>query len=299
MKDQMIISFPGNELLSESLASALDIPIGRYEMRRFPDGETYIRMEDDVEGKSVAVVCTLDRPDEKIVQLLMLLHTLTDLGANKVGLIAPYLCYMRQDIRFLPGEGITSAYFAGWVSGAADWLITVDPHLHRLGGLGEIYSIPSTVLTAGVEIAAWIYENVKEPLLIGPDAESEQWVSSIAEMVGAPYVVLQKKRLGDRKVDISIPDLQKHAGRTAVLVDDIMSTARTMMKAVELIGKAGFKEPVCIGVHPIFGGEAYEDLKRSGAGRIVSCNTIPHASNGIDISQLIIGELSSGRTDLL
>ena len=151
----------------------------------------------------------------------------------------------------------------------------------------EIYSIPCEVLHASGLISEWIKNNIPNALLIGPDSESEQWVSEVAKSAGAPFIILQKKRLGDHEVEISVPHVEKYKDHIPILVDDIISTARTMIKTVEQLKKAGMKPPVCIGVHAVFAGNSYEDLKKSGVGLVITCNTIKHESNAIDISKLI------------
>ena len=209
--------------------------------------------------------------------------------------MAPYLAYMRQDIRFNPGEAVTSDYFGELISGFADGLVTMDPHLHRKHSLREVYGISSTVVHAAISISMWIKENVKKPVLVGPDEESEQWVSEVAEKAGAPFIILTKKRHGDTDVEISVPQMKRYKDHTPVLVDDIISTARTMMGTVKHLLNSGMAAPICIGVHPIFAGQAYQDLKEAGAARVLSCNTIPHESNVIDISEV----LSAGYTQLM
>lgn len=287
----LLFSLPGNETLSASLARELDAEPGAVEIRRFPDGESYVRILSQVSGRECLLVASLDRPDDKILPLLFLASTARELGAARVTLIAPYLAYMRQDRRFQPGESVTSAYFARLLSGWIDGLVTVDPHLHRRSALGEIYSVPCTTLHAAPLISRWIKEEVENPILVGPDIESEQWVSDVAREAGSPWVVLKKERLGDRNVRISAPDLDHWPDRTPVLVDDIISTARTMIETIRHLVRANRKAPVCVGVHAVFSSSAYADLRAAGAGRVVTCNTISHESNGIDVSPLIAGAL--------
>src|SRR5690606_3260659 len=109
---------------------------------------------------------------KKILSLMFTAQTLKELGAKKIILISPYLPYMRQDKRFEPGEAITSQLFAKFLSNCVDYLITIDPHLHRIHHLSKIYSVPVLTLHATKEIARWIKENIKFPFLIGPDSES-------------------------------------------------------------------------------------------------------------------------------
>ena len=288
-----MIPLPGNETLADALARALDAEIGQLTVRRFPDGESYVRIDSPVAGRDVTIACTLHRPDDKLLPLLFLAPTLRELGARRVGLVAPYLAYMRQDRRFREGEAITSLHFAALLSGAVDWLVTVDPHLHRRTSLAEIYSVPTSVLHAAPQIAEWIAESVPNPVLVGPDVESAQWVGAVAELAGAPSIVLEKLRRGDRDVSVSVPDIERWRDHTPVLVDDIISTARTMIETVAHLRRLELVAPVCVGVHAVFADQAYDELRLAGAGRVVTCNTIPHPSNGIDTIPLLSSEVSA------
>jgi len=287
MSRLLLVAMPGNEHLAQSLAQAVEAELGQIELRRFPDEETYLRYLSSPEGRPVAILASLDRPDAKVLPFLFAAKTARNLGARSVGLVCPYLPYMRQDRRFKPGEAVTSAHFAAIVSPAFDWLITVDPHLHRRSSLSEIYAIPAMVLHAAPLVAEWIRQSVERPLLVGPDAESEQWVSAVARDAGAPHVILEKFRRGDRDVEVTVPDVERWWEHTPVLVDDIVSTARTMIKTLCHLGRAPLQPAVCVAVHGIFVGEAHRDLFEAGAERVVTCNTIRHASNLIDVTGLL------------
>lgn len=294
----VILALPENEQFATGLAAKLQAEVGRMTVRRFPDGESYVRIESPVDGRNVALACGLHDPDSKIPALLFAASTARELGAARVGLVAPYLGYMRQDKRFNEGESITSVHFAKLISKYVDWLVTVDPHLHRRKSLDDIYSVPSIVVHAAPLLAQWISANVDSPILIGPDSESEQWVSEVARGANAPWLVLEKVRRGDRDVSVSIPDITALRGRTPVLVDDIISTARTMMAAVRHLTGQGLAAPVCIGVHAIFSGDAHAELLSAGAARIVTTNTIPNSSNAIDLTPAIADALRSSRIHL-
>lgn len=289
MKDTATILFalPGNEELTKKLAQQLHAETGETIIRQFPDGETYIQLKSDVKGKRVVLVCTLHQPDDKLLPLYFLSKTAQDLGAGCTCLIAPYLAYMRQDKRFHAGEGITSNYFGSLVSQFSETLVTVDPHLHRRSSLSEVYGIPNKVVHAANHISAWIKDNITNPVLVGPDSESEQWVSEVAKNAGSPFIVLEKIRHGDKDVEVSVPQVESYKSHTPVLVDDIISTARTMIETVGHLKRAGMQAPVCIGVHAVFSGNAYQELKEVGTADIITCNTIPHESNKIDISDIL------------
>lgn len=284
----ILLPLPGNETLAHTLAKKLEAELGKITYRHFPDGESYLRIESEVKNKKVVLVCTLDRPDEKLLPLFFLSHLAKDQGANCTCLVVPYLAYMRQDKVFQTGEGITSKYFANLISNFADSLITIDPHLHRISRLSEIYHIPTEVVHADYHISHWIKKHIKLPVLVGPDSESEQWVSKVAQEAGAPFLVLEKTRHGDRDVEVSVPQVEAYHNHTPVLVDDIISTARTMIETVGHLKKAGLQAPVCIGVHAVFADNAYQELLNSGVERVITCNTIPHESNAIDLSELYV-----------
>lgn len=276
-----------NHPIIKLVALNLELDIAQITYREFPDEEVYIRLHDVLQDRDVIILDSLDRANKKILPLLFTAKTAKELGARSVGLCATYLPYMRQDKQFNPGEGITSKYFAEILSQSFDWLITMDPHLHRRTNLSEIYSIRNDVLHAAPLISSWIKFNVSSPILIGPDGESEQWVAVIAKAAHAPYLILEKIRHGDNDVEVSLFDSQPYLNHTPVLVDDIISTAHTMLETIKQLKAAKMKPAVCIGVHAIFANNAYTSLQEAGVDRIVTCNSVPHESNQIDISEII------------
>lgn len=289
----ILFALPGNEELAQLLAGHMNAELGDATIRRFPDGESYTKINSEIKGCCVVVICTLHQPDDKLLPLYFLCKTAMELGAVCTCLVVPYLAYMRQDKQFQPGEGVTSTYFGQLISGFANTLTTVDPHLHRRSALSEIYTVPNKVVHAAPHISKWVSQNIENPVFIGPDSESEQWVSDVAQDAGAPFIVLEKVRHGDRDVEVSVPDVEKYKTHTPVLVDDIISTARTMIETVGHLKKAGMKPPVCVGIHPVFAGSAFEDLKHAGVEQIITCNTIPHESNQIDLSDILAEEVQA------
>jgi ribose-phosphate pyrophosphokinase len=283
----LIFALPGNEEAGERIAVFADGDRGALESRGFPDGESYLRVATDVSGRETVLVCTLNEPNGKVLPLLFLADVLRDLGASQVGLVAPYLAYMRQDKRFRPGEAVTSRSFAELLSEHVDWLVTVDPHLHRIAHLTDIYSIPAVAVHAAGDIGRWIAANVADPLIIGPDAESAQWVRDVALAANAPSTVLTKTRRGDSEVVESIPNLDDNRGRVPVLVDDIVSTGRTMLAALDHLRSERAPAAWCVGVHAVFAGDAYTMLQNAGAAGVITTNSIPHVSNRIDMAPTI------------
>jgi ribose-phosphate pyrophosphokinase len=290
----VVLPLPGNESMAASLQSRLKCELGRIETRKFPDGETYLKIEHDLTDRDAVLVCTLDRPDEKFLSLAFAADAARQLGASRVGLVAPYLAYMRQDRQFHSGEAVTSQSFARLLSETFSWLVTIDPHLHRYRSLADIYSVPAKAVRAAPLLAEWIGRHVENPVLIGPDAESVQWVADTAARIGASFTVLEKTRTGDRDVSVRLHDATAIDGHTPVLIDDIVSTGETMLAAIQAIRVLSAETPVCVAVHALFAEKADEKLAQAGA-RIVTCNTVAHHTNGIDVS----AALAAGIDELL
>jgi ribose-phosphate pyrophosphokinase len=156
--------------------------------------------------------------------------------------------------------------------------------LHRYDRLSAIYTVPALAATSTDAIAQWISAEVDRPIVIGPDEESFQWVDRIARAAGARATVLRKVRSGDFSVSLDGDGLADLGKGTPVIVDDIASSARTMIEAVRLVRSTQDEPPVCVAVHAIFADDAYEQLRKAGPARVVSTNTVPHESNVINLA---------------
>ena len=283
----VVIAISGSEAHARKLATGLGVELVAPELRYFPDGELYVRLPRLASDEHVVLCGSLyPAPAERFLELAMLAGTARDLGATRVGLVAPYLAFMRQDVAFHPGEGVTARYFARLVSSTVDWLVAVDPHLHRLSSLERVYTIPTAIAHAAPAIAAWVRDQVRTPVLVGPDAESEQWVAAVAAACDAPFEIFEKTRRGDREVSVS-GRVRSWNGHTPVLIDDIVSTGKTMIEATRALRAAGSAPPMCVAIHAVFADALGAELAAAGAAGIVTCNTIAHASNQICVAESI------------
>lgn len=272
------------------LAELLDASFLPTEKHRFPDGESGVRVLAPVPA-DVIVLADLARPDEKFLPLAFLLDVLRELGARRITLVAPYLPYLRQDKRFREGEAVTSCTFAKLLSPFAERLVTIDPHLHRYRRLEDVYALQGDVLSAAPLAGDWIREHVPNGIIVGPDMESEQWVKQAAVRAGVEYVILEKKRRGDRDVSVRLPGGLGDTHQVPVLVDDIISSGHTMAETIGELRRRGFPPPVCIGVHAVFADGAEQLLEATGAGRVLTTNTIAHPRADIDILPLLAAAL--------
>jgi ribose-phosphate pyrophosphokinase len=282
----LVLGFPEYETRAQALATALGAGFAQVAIHRFPDGESKVTLPERVPGR-VILVRSLDHPNDKLVELLLTSATLRAQGARHITLIAPYLCYMRQDIAFHPGEAVSQRIVGAYLGGLCDALITVDPHLHRIHQLSEAVPVrPAVALTAAPLMSRFLSERLDRPLLLGPDAESRQWVAAVAQPGGLDYEVASKTRLGDHQVRIQVP-AAAYRGREIVIVDDVASTGHTIATAARQIKAAGAGPVHALVTHPLFVDDALSGLREAGVERIWSTDSIPHQSNALSLSPLL------------
>ena len=289
MNRPVMIALPGNEARADRLTEALDAERIGLVYRRFPDGESYLRIDADLAWRDVVHGSHTGpaRPEDSTTAVRRRPGRATSGRKRRVLLVAPYLAYMRQDRRFHPGEALTSVSFAKRISATFDGLVTVDPHLHRYPALDAIYTIPGEVVAAAPALAEWIVVAIDRPLVVGPDEESEQWVRAVAEARGLPWRVMTKQRFGDHDVRITAPDLDGLGGHHPVLVDDILSSGATLADAARVLVEAGLPMPACAVVHGLFGDRARETLAEAGIETVVCTDTVDAPEARIDLAERI------------
>jgi len=282
----LVLCFPEYRQQAQRMAGAAGFPCDDVDIHHFPDGESRIRLPEKL-PKQIVFCRSLNQPNEKLIELILAAATARRLGAKQITLVAPYLCYMRQDKAFHPGEAISQRIIGELLANRFDSLITVDPHLHRVHNLQQAVPVERAVtLSATSVMADWLTKHMKNPLLIGPDEESVQWVAAIARHNSLDYCVARKERFGDRSVHITLPD-GDYSGRHIVLVDDVASTGRTLEAAARELAP---HKPASISVlvtHALFFDNAQQRLQRVGVKQIWSCDTIPHPTNHLHLAELL------------
>lgn len=283
----LLLGFPDYRPQAGALAAAAGIGYDEVEVHRFPDGESRVRLPVGLPRR--VVLCRgLDGPNAKLVELFLVARGCREQGVERLLLVAPYLCYMRQDKAFRPGEVVSQRVVGGLLAEHFDGLLTVDAHLHRVHRLADAVPVSRALnLTATEPMACFLAGRFDTaPLLIGPDRESEQWVAAIGEHEGLDYRVASKERLGDRRVRMALPS-GPYRHRHLVLVDDIAGTGHTLEAAVRALRG---RQPASISVlvtHALFLGDAVERLRALGVERIWSCDSVTHPSNALPLAGLL------------
>ncbi len=282
----MLLGFDDYEMQTRNLAEALEMPWQNVSRHRFPDGEVKLSLPADLPER--VIICrSLDRPNEKLVELLLTAETARELGAKAVTLVAPYLCYMRQDKAFHRGEVVSQRIIGPFLARLFDNVITVDPHLHRVHHLQQAVPATSAVaLTATSLMPGFLREQVEDPVLLGPDSESEQWVSAVAADEGWSYGVCEKTRLGDREVVVRLPEIDL-SGRSVVVVDDVASSGRTLAITIGECLSRNAKQVDVLVTHGLFCGDAQQQLKAAGVRNVWSTDSVSHETNVISLSGLL------------
>lgn len=282
----LLLGFPEYAAQARALARAAGLAYGDIDLHPFPDGESRVRLPPALPDR-VVLVRSLNDPNGKLVELLLAAATARELGARHLTLVAPYLCYMRQDTAFHPGEAVSQRIVGRWLAQHFDRLVTVDPHLHRTAELGAAVPVTEPVrLSAAALIGRAAAAAYAEPVLLGPDAESAQWVSEAAEAAGSEWDVATKARHGDREVAIRLPE-RAWQGRTVVLVDDVAASGMTLARTAEALRAAGAAQVHAMVTHALFDAATERLLHDAGIGDIASTDSVPHPSNRLSLAPLL------------
>jgi ribose-phosphate pyrophosphokinase len=194
---------------------------------------------------------------------------------------------MRQDKAFHPGEAVSQRIVGTLLARYFDALITVDSHLHRVHCLQEAVPVDTAInLTAAAPMSEFLEQNMDNPLLLGPDEESRQWVEAIARARGFDYQVASKLRSGDRDVCITLPETD-YRNRNVVLVDDVASTGCTLEQTALALARFEPKSISVLVTHAFLVNDAQERLRQAGVTAIWSTDSVPHSTNVLHLDKLL------------
>lgn len=278
------------------LAELLAIPFHGVSVRRFPDGESLVRV-DQSKAETAVLYRSLDDPNAKLVELILAASALRDGGARRVVLVAPYLAYMRQDLAFNPGEAVSQRVIVKLIASHFDALVTVDPHLHRIARLEDVApGLSAIAVPATLSLLAMLKQDLAPgTVLVGPDSESRQWVQQFADALKLDYIIGEKDRHGDRAVKLALPGIEQVAGRPALLIDDLISSGGTLLACAALLQKAGAASIEAVASHCLASAGDLALLAGAGIARVRATDTVPSPVACAPIAPVLAEALKTSR----
>lgn len=294
-KQTCVLAGPASKDLAKSIGKILAAEIIDVELKVFPDGESKIRINGDPRGKFALMVQSTYSPvDSKLMEALFTIKKASSMGADVCAVI-PYLAYARQDKEFVKGEAVSMESIASMFdSSGAKNLITVD--IHSETSL-SYFTIPAYNVSA-VPLLANHFKSQKlvQPIVVSPDIGGSARAMEFAKIMGTESIALPKQR--DRntgKVSIdssaSAPGLAKVKNRDAILVDDMISTGSSIVKAAEVLRETGCNKVFVACTHALLLDDAFEKMRDAGVKDIVATNTVPSQVSKVDVAPAICDQV--------
>ena len=275
MKNTIVFALSSSVGLAEDICKELGLELGKCEVKHFADGEILVELGESVRGKHVYFVQSTNKPvNSNLMEILIGIDACKRASAASITAIIPYFGYARQDRKAKPRQPITSKLVASMLETAgADRVVTVDLHATQIQGF---FDIPADDITANGLIADYFKhkEGLGEIVVVSPDHGGAVRARNLANALGAPIAIIDKRRprANVSQVMHIIGDV---AGRDCVLVDDMIDTGGTLCKAAEALKERGAKRVFAYATHPIFSGNAANNLRNSVIDEVVVCDTIP------------------------
>jgi ribose-phosphate pyrophosphokinase len=283
-----LIAGKSSEDLAKKISKKLKANLVKSQVQFFPDGEHKITLKGKLsKGKTVVVQSIYPPVDSNLIQALSLISKAKDYSTEVVAVV-PYLGYARQDREFLPGEIVTMNVLGQLFKGAgASKIIVVD--IHSKIGLKH-FKIKSKNISAISDLVKYFKKlNLKNPLVISPDQGGKERAKEFADEFESEFIALKKQR--DRKtgkVKIKTEGLDRVVGRDVILVDDMISTGGSIIKATEFLKKQKCKRVFVACTHALLVNDAEKKIRKAGVAKIISTNTIPGKTSVVDISSTIV-----------
>lgn len=283
----LIASFPETRDIGKRVAKNLKARYTEIFVEDFPDSEFHIALKKNPRNEKVVIINSITKdPDEKIIETILAGGIAKDYRAKEVILIATYFPYLRQDRHFFKYDSFSSKHIVKLFS-IFDKIITIDPHLHRIKNMKEFMGKAESISSKKL-IADYIKKHFKNDFtILGPDKESSQWSAEIARKLGKKVIILKKTRLSPSHIKQS--SINKKLSKNVIIIDDIISTGKTLVGALKMAKKHGAKNLFCIGIHGLLVKRADELIKKYAT--LVTTNTVPNYYSKIDVSPIIADAL--------
>ena len=267
-----------NKDLAEEICRHLNIPLGKVDVSRFPDGEIKIKIEESVRGLDVFIIQSTCPPvNEYLMELLIMIDALRRASAERITAVIPYYGYARQERKTQPREPITAKLVANLlVSAGVNRVLTMDLHAGQIQGF---FDIPVDQLEAVSILSGYFKEkNLDNIVVVSPDVGGTARAREFAGRIGKPIAIIDKYRSSFDDVDV-MHIVGKVKDKTAIIVDDIIDTAGSIIKGSQALINAGAAEVYVCATHPVFAGPAKERIEKSFHKdlfkEVVVTNTIP------------------------
>jgi len=276
MRELKIFSGQSNPALAESICDYLGVPLGLASVREFPDGETFIKLEEDIRGRDIFVIQSIcHKPNAYLVELLIYLDCIRRASAQRVTAVLPYYGYARQDRKDEGRVPITAKLVANLITAAgADRVLCMDLHAAQIQGF---FDIPVDHLSAApvfIEHFGRMRDDLKDLVLVSPDVGNVKVANMYADLLHAELAIIDKRRQSGTTVASKnlIGDVE---GRAVLMVDDMISTAGTICEAAKLVRERGARDIIVAATHAVLIGPALERLEQAPIKQVVVTDTIP------------------------
>ncbi|WP_299238938.1 ribose-phosphate pyrophosphokinase [Sulfurihydrogenibium sp.] len=269
-----IISGNANLSLSKEISNYLETPLVDVLLTRFSDGEIRVQINENVRGADVFVIQSLSHPtNDSIMELLLLLDALKRSSAHRITAVIPYYAYARQDRKDKPRVPISAKLLADLIQTAgAHRVLTVDLHSAQIQGF---FNIPVDNIFALPVIYEYLKaKNIEDLVIVSPDAGGVERARMLQNRLGGNLAIIYKKRPAPNVVE-TLDVIGDVSGKNAVIIDDIIDTAGTIVAAADMLISKGAKSVIAACTHPVFSGPAVERLKNSSIQEVIATNTIP------------------------
>ncbi|MBI2161118.1 MAG: ribose-phosphate pyrophosphokinase [Candidatus Rokubacteria bacterium] len=264
-----------NRPLAEEIAQYLRVPVGDAEVTRFSDGEVYVQINENVRGADVFLIQPTCPPvNDTLMELLIMIDAVKRASAHRITAVLPYYGYARQDRKVQPRVPISAKLVADLLEAAGiDRLLALDLHAGQIQGF---FNIPVDHLFAGpvVMIEYLRKKDLKDAVIVAPDAGGVERARAIAKRLNAGLAIIDKRREGPNAA-IAMHLIGEVRGKDAVVIDDMIDTAGTLIQAVEALAREGARRILACGVHPVLSGPAVDRIAASPLEEVVVTNSIP------------------------
>ncbi len=268
----MVLSGTANTLLADEVAQTLGVPLGGRTIRRFADGEIFVRIDENVRGRDLFILQPTPPPADTILELLLLIDAARRASAARITGVVPYFGYARQDRKDQPRVAIGAKLCANMMTTAgADRVLAIDFHQHQLQGF---FDIPVDHLYAAPVLTRYFREKgLHRPVVVAPDVGAAKMARGFAKRIDATIGIIDKRRPTANVSEVLhvIGDVD---GRDCLLADDLIDTGGTMAEAVTALKARGARDVYCCATHALLSGPAVERLRDSPVKEVVVTNTI-------------------------